>query len=182
MARNWTSLTKATALPQEVRGWVDLGTSMTARVGKAAGTAIDVDVLRQDRGSLFADEQGFFDDPETATGVVREVCLSSGRTPLLVARTVFTSPVLEEHPTIVKLGNHALGSLLFADGPPPWSAREFTRLGPEAPLWPLVRLRHDGDVAGYWARRTLFELFGAPLLVTEIFLPELLAHPGAAAP
>ena len=192
MARNWTPLTEANrpTLPREVRDWIALETSMTARVGQTAGTAIDVDVLRQDRAPLFADERGFFSDPETATdvaptgaqkGTVREVCLTSGATPLLVARTVFTSPTLEEHPTIRKLGNHALGSLLFADGPPRWSAREFIRLGPDAPLWPLVRQRHDGKVEGYWARRTLFELFGAPLLVTEIFLPELLVHPGVAA-
>lgn len=183
MAQSWTPLTPDTvsSLPQDVRGWVDLQTSMTARVGAAAGTAIDVDVLRQDRAALFEDERGFFDDPETGVGVVREVCLKSGDTPLLVARTVFTSASLEEHPTIRKLGNHALGSLLFADGPPRWTAREVIHLDQAAPLWPLVRQRHAGAVAGYWARRTLFELFGAPLLVTEIFLPELLSHPGAAA-
>ena len=183
MSSNWTALTRANAptLPREVRDWIALGTSMTARVGQTAGTAIDVDVLRQDRAPLFEDERGFFADTDTAMGIVREVCLKSGELPLLVARTVFTSRALEEHPTIRKLGNHALGSLLFADGPPRWTAREFVRLAPDAPLWPLVRQCHDGSAGAYWARRTLFELFDAPLLVTEIFLPELLVHPGVAA-
>ena len=191
----WHSLTDTSPLPPEVRDWVALETSMTARVGAVAASEITVDVLQQARGSLFADERGFFDGPGTGsdtgvqsgvqsgaqTGVVREVCLKAQGTPLLVARTVFTSAALEAHPTIVRLGNHALGSLLFANGPSPYTAREYIRFGPGDPLWPLVRQRHDAaGTDHYWARRTLFWLFDAPLLVTEIFLPELLAHPGVA--
>ncbi len=148
---------------------------MTARIGAVAGTAIDVEVLRQARGPLHEDERGFFD--AATEGVVREVCLKSADQPLLVARTVFTSRRLEAHPTIVRLGNHALGSLLFADGPPRYSVREYVRIREGAPLWPLVRQCHATCPGPYWARRTLFELFDAPLLVTEIFLPELLDHP-----
>lgn len=179
MSEHWDRLTPATGcrLPPLVRDWITLETSMTARIGAVAGTAIEVDVLQQARGPLHRDEQGFF-EPPAAQGVVREVCLTSEGRPLLVARTVFTSRRLEEHPTIVRLGNHALGSLLFADGPPPYRAREYARIGAGAPLWPLIRQRHDSHPGPYWARRTLFELFGEALLVTEIFLPELLAHPG----
>jgi chorismate--pyruvate lyase len=179
MSDHWKRLTTEDAprLPSFVRDWVTLETSMTARIGVVAGTAIDVDVLQQARGPLHADERGFF-DPPAAEGVVREVCLKSEGQPLLVARTVFTSRRLEEHPTIVRLGNHALGSLLFADGPPRYSARDSVTVGEGAPLWPLIRQRHDSDPGPYWARRTLFELFGEVLLVTEIFMPELLDHPG----
>lgn len=179
MSDHWTPLApgQQDALPPEVRPWVALETSMTARIGAVAGTAIDVEVLQQARGPLHDDERGFF-DPPAADGVVREVCLKSEGLPLLVARTVFTSRRLEAHPTIVRLGNHALGSLLFADGPPPYFAREYVALGEAAPLWPLVRQCHDSHPGPYWARRTLFGLFDEVLLVTEIFLPELLAHPG----
>lgn len=179
MSDHWKCLTAGDVprLPALVRDWITLETSMTARIGAVAGTAIDVEVLQQARGALHPDERGFF-EPPAADGVVREVCLKSEGRPLLVARTVFTSRRLEEHPTIIRLGNHALGSLLFADGPPRYSAREYVSVADGAPLWPLVRQRHDSHPGPYWARRTLFELFGEVLLVTEIFMPELLDHPG----
>lgn len=179
MADHWTELTpdRQGGLPEDVRPWITLATSMTARIGAVAGNAIDVEVLQQARGPLHDDERGFF-EPPSAQGVVREVCLKSAGQPLLMARTVFTSRGLEEHPTIVRLGNHALGSLLFADGPPPYFAREYMAFGEDAPLWPLVRKCHDSHPGPYWARRTLFGLFDEALLVTEIFMPELLAHPG----
>jgi len=181
MANDWQDLTPALclSLPAKVRDWAALETSMTARVGKVGGCDITVDVLRQARGPLHTDERGFFDAPPAANGVVREVCLKAGAEPLLVARTVFTSRRLEDHPTIRKLGNHALGTLLFADGKPPHTARQVIQLDQSSPLWALVRQRHAPVRANYWARRTLFWLFDAPLLVTEIFLPELLNHPDA---
>lgn len=151
---------------------------MTAQIGLVAGTDIEVDVLRQDRDRLFADETSFFDEGDGSVGIVREVCLKSNDLPLLVARTVFTSPRLEDHPTIRKLGNHALGSLLFANGPSPYTAREFCAIDQTAPLWPLIKKRNSAPVDSYWARRTLFSLFDEQLLVTEIFMPDLLSHPG----
>ncbi len=167
-------------LPPRVRDWVGLQTSMTARVGLVADSEISVDVLQQARGKLHEDERKFFTDPPAEQGVVREVCLKAEEQPFLVARTVFTSRRLEEHPTIVRLGNHALGSLLFADGPPRFTAREFIYFDQSSPLWGLVGQCYDKVQSHYWARRTLFWLFDESLLVTEIFLPELLNHPRAA--
>lgn len=170
----------ATVLPSEVRGWVGLDTSMTAAVSRAAVGAINVTVRRQEDGFLFKDEAGFFHQGDPAT--VREVCLSHDGEPLLMARTVFTSNILRTDPRIVELGDRPLGSLLFAgERPSPYSVRQFSLIVPNAPLYPLIRWRYNGSESGIWARRSLFVLFEAPLLVTEIFLPELLAKPGAAA-
>ena len=91
---------------------------------------------------------------------------------------MFTSRRLQTHPTILELGNRALGSLLFAGPKPsPYTAREFTCITHDGPLFGLVHKRHKGIQRHYWARRTLFWLFDAPLLVTEIFLPDLIHHP-----
>lgn len=168
-----------TDLPAQVKDWVALETSMTARIGMVADMPIDVEVLRQTEAALRPDEEVFFEHPDDPA-VVREVCLSAGGLPLLVARTSLTSQKLQNHPTIVKLGNKALGSLLFAGPKPcPFTAREYAWLPPGEPLFDLVRSRHTGKGPGYWARRTLFWLFDEPLLVTEIFTPELLSHPRA---
>ena len=160
-------------LPPRVRGWIALGTSMTERVGLAAQGPVEVEVLRQSPGAFLPDERRFFPGA-VGPATVREVCLLSGGQPLLVARTAFVSPRLRDHPTIRHLGTRALGSLLFAEGrPSPYSARQVAWLGAGTPLFRLVRQRHPGVSEGYWARRTLYRLFGEPLLVTEVVLPEL---------
>ena len=167
-------------IPAEVIDWIALETSMTARLSQVAGQRIDVEVLRQAEAPLRPDEEPLFGDP-AAPALVREVCLSAAGQSLLVARTALTSQALQTHPTIVKLGNTALGSLLFAGPKPcPFTLREFARLRPGDPLYDLVRSRHAPAAPDYWGRRTLFWLFDEPLLVTEIFLPELLALPGTA--
>lgn len=165
-ARAWQGL------PPRVRGWLALESSMTERVGQAAQGTVDVEVLRQSPGSLLPDERRFFPGV-VGPATIREVCLSSGGRPLLIARTVVVSRRLQSHPTVRTLGTRALGSLLFAEGPPAYSARQVAHLGPGAPLVRLARRRHLGVAKGYWARRTLYRLFGEPLLVTEVVLPEL---------
>lgn len=186
-ASRWQDIGKSGAgaqaawhLPPRVRDWVLLQTSMTARIQQVVGAPISVEVLRQATGRLHDDERHFFTAPPARHGTVREICLSARGVPLLIARTALTSRRLQEHPTIRGLGNQALGSLLFAGGrASPWRSREMIHLQADSPLFALVRQRHRGVQSGYWARRTLFRLFGEPLLVTEIFLPELIHHPGA---
>lgn len=152
---------------------------MTAAVSRAAGGPIEVCVKRQEDGPLYRDEQIFFPAGQQAT--LREVCLSSATAPLLVARTAFTSDVLRTHPRIVQLGTRPLGSLLFEGGVAcRYSARQFCRITEISPLFDLVRWRHSGPADHYWGRRTLFWLFDAPLLVTEIMLPELICSEKAA--
>jgi chorismate lyase len=177
MSTTWHSLTPALRrrLPPRVRDWAALGTSMTARIGEVAGAPIEVEVFGQAAGRLLPDERPLFEPGGHA--VVREVCLSARGEPLLLARTVFTSRRLQRHPTIVGLGTRPLGSLLFAGGrASPWTVREVARLRPSDPIHRLVRRRQAVVQPATWARRTLFELFGEPLLVTEIFTPALLAR------
>jgi chorismate--pyruvate lyase len=164
--------------PPLMRSWIALDSSMTAAVGRVAGGAIEVSVKRQEDGALHDDERMFF--PAGGQATLREVCLSSQECPLLVARTSFTSDILRLHPQIVQLGTKPLGSLLFMGGVAArHSARQFREIKPDQPLYDLVRWRHKGPQTSYWGRRTLFWLFDAPLLVTEIMLPELVDSPNA---
>lgn len=181
MINPWQSLTVAdrARLPVRVRDWISLETSMTARIADVAARPIDVEVLRQTQARLYPDETPYF-TPPTAKPVVREVCLSADGQPYLIARTTLTSRKLQTHPTIVELGNKALGTLLFSGPKPcPFTARDFAQLRHGHPLFDLVRMRDTTLQQAYWARRTLFWLFEEPLLVTEIFLPALVNHPSA---
>ncbi|MDH5263692.1 MAG: chorismate lyase, partial [Betaproteobacteria bacterium] len=73
------------------------------------------------------------------------------------------------------LGSRPLAEALFTD---PLVARgplEFVRIDARHPLGRRVRQVFGRDFPVLWARRSRFVKHGRPLLVTEVFLPELLA-------
>ena len=108
--------------------------------------------------------------------VVREVSLNCGHRPLVFAHSAVAPRALKGAWRMLSaLGARPLGAALFADPQIkrfPLHFRQLDRadalhrracrLLPEAP-----RL--------LWARRSLFLLRGSPLLVTEVFLPAILA-------
>ncbi len=105
----------------------------------------------------------------------REVFLYADGRPVVFAHSACAPEYLRGAWTAVAgLGNQPLGALLFAHP-----------LVQRCPLhFKLLRSNHllyqrAVQVLGYppsklWARRSLFYLHGAPLLVTEVFMPEIL--------
>ncbi len=174
----WRPLTRASArlLPRPVRPWMMLASSMTVRLGEQIGKTVLVNVLRDEKGTLHLDERSTFRSHERK-GFAREVYLYSGDIRLLAARTVFLSDRLKKNPGMVSLGRKPLGELLFPSGrPATWTLREYALIGPTSPLFPLVRQSGCRHLRNCWARRSMFLLEGEPLLVTEIFLPSMLAR------
>ena len=78
---------------------------------------------------------------------------------------------------ILKLGHKPLGAVLFAKDlrgrfrP----VREIVRLDHHHSEWKACQRRFKDLPKRVWARRTLYQLNGHPLLVMEIFLPALQA-------
>jgi chorismate--pyruvate lyase len=83
---------------------------------------------------------------------------------------------------ILRLGKKPLGAVLFAKegrrtkSKPP---RDIARLDKQSALWKKCSKNYSGLSSPLWARRTLYQLKGHPILVNEIFLPELLRYPVA---
>jgi chorismate lyase len=75
---------------------------------------------------------------------------------------------------LLHLGNRALGSLLFGAMRAPATLRQYASLTPNSSLWRRLRTYLPSDTKQLWARRTLHVLHGRPLLVTEVFLPDVL--------
>jgi len=80
--------------------------------------------------------------------------------------------------TIAGLGNKSLGSMLFTH---PLVERRPLRFKSLSPHHPLYQRAASGKQmpSRLWARRSLFFLHDVPLLVTEVFLPEILKLNGA---
>lgn len=72
------------------------------------------------------------------------------------------------------LGNRPLGALLFAHPLVERKSLHYKALRSTHPLYLRAAANLDNPPDRLWSRRSLFYLQGAPLLVTEVFLPEIL--------
>lgn len=105
----------------------------------------------------------------------REVFLYADGIPVVFAHSACARQHLRGAWSAVRsLGNKPLGALLFAHPQVERKPLHYKALRSAHPLYrrAAAALGHPPD--RLWARRSLFYLHGAPLLVTEVFLPEIL--------
>lgn len=159
-------------LPDPVRPWVALTSSMTCALRQRVGDALQLEVLRDETGAFLPDEALALGTGKLG-GHVREVVLGDGQRPWITARTVYTRYLPGQRHSLSGLGSRPLGELLFARGSPRWTRRECTTIRRDAALQPLVRRAAGCIQEACWARRTVFLHEGHRLLVTEIFMPAM---------
>ena len=156
------------------RPWLTDAGSLTARV-KARCTDFSVEVLFQGLRRPDRDERFVFPHHGRARVLVREVFLCCGDTPVVFAHTVLDEYDLDGvWRSVAKLGSRPLGAALFAD---PRIHRHPLRIRKINVHHELRRRlqRYGATMPGaLWARRSLFHLHDSPILVTEVFLPEIL--------
>lgn len=105
----------------------------------------------------------------------REVFLSADGKPVVFAHSTCANEHLRgAWKAMSGLGNRSLGSLLFTHPLVIRQPLRFKALRSHHPLYCSATQNLEGASATLWARRSLFTLHGAPLLVTEVFLPEIL--------
>ncbi|MEY3863537.1 MAG: hypothetical protein RL183_422, partial [Pseudomonadota bacterium] len=116
-----------------------------------------VEVLSDCRQGLLADEAALFGNSIHRCRI-REVYLCVNDVPVVFARSVLpTSSSTGVNRDVLQLGSKPLGEVLFKKGKAPILLREIT------------------EIPGLgWGRRSLYQLRGHPILISEFFLPELL--------
>lgn len=156
------------------RPWLTDAGSLTARV-KARCADFSVRLLFQGLRRPDRDERFVFSHRGRARVLVREVFLCCGDTPVVFAHTVFDPRDLcGAWRSVAKLGTRPLGAALFADPKVHRRPLRSRKLDAHHELRRRLR-RYSGEPAGsLWARRSLFHLHDSPILVTEVFLPEIL--------
>lgn len=108
------------------------------------------------------------------TAFVREVHLLCDDQPWVFARTVIPVRSLKgQRRRLCRLGNKPLGAVLFADPGMQRSGIEIARLHAPQGLFQRATAPLQSVPAEIWGRRSAFFLGGHPLLVSEIFLPEI---------
>lgn len=105
----------------------------------------------------------------------REVFLYADGEPVVFAHSACAAQHLRGAWGAVRsLGDKPLGALLFAHPQVERMPLHFKSLHAHHPLHRSAVAALDETPERLWARRSLFALHGAPLLVTEVFLPGIL--------
>jgi chorismate--pyruvate lyase len=159
--------------PRALRGWLSDRGSLTRRL-KARNADFRVCPVARGFARPFLDEtQALRLSPE-AHAYVRDVLLMGGGHSRVFAHSVLPLASLRGGWCgITRLGTKPLGEALFADPRIRRLGLTIRRLDSRHPLYRAARC-HTGLAARHlWARRSVFCLNGHPLLVTEVFLPDI---------
>lgn len=167
----------APSCPRPWRTWLMDKSSLTRRLQTRSQGHFAVAVLAQGWQRPRRDEARALGIPSDRLALIREVVLQGHGDNWVFARSVLPRPAAQGRMRrLHRLGNKPLGEWLFRhpgiQRGPLWLAR-----------WPIPCLpssiQHNAASHRLWARYSLFRLQQDKLLVSEIFLPALLAFPPA---
>lgn len=162
----WLSLNPMprTLLPEPWRHWILDNGSLTQRLKDLTGNpqtfSVELKKVGFTRATLSEARALKLNVREQV--YVREVSLNLNNIPVVLARSVIPRRTLTgRERQLMFLGNKPLGEFLF-------NHRHMKRHD--------IECKH-GTISGQpvWARRSVFELSGKPLMVSEVFLEHLLA-------
>lgn len=157
------------------RPWLAWRGSLTWRI-TARARDFRVQVIRQGLHIPNEDEYRQLGQPTHRRALVREVVLHANGRPVVLAHSIAAWRDLSGVWRGLRgLGSRPLAEALFTD---PLVARgrlEYLRIDPRHPLGRRARQVFGRDFGALWARRSRFVKRGRPLLVTEVFLPELVS-------
>lgn len=156
------------------RPWLTDRGSLTARI-RARCPSVRVQVLFQGLRRPDRDERFVFRKSSGARVLVREIFLMCGDVPVVFAHTVLDADDLcGPWRGVARLGDRPLGAALFADPRIHRHPLRVRKIGWHHELHRRVSQHVATASASLWARRSLFRLHNSPILVTEVFLPDIL--------
>jgi chorismate lyase len=162
-------------LPEAVQSWTYEAGSLTQRLRDFYGNAITVSILFHQWRTPYLSERRQLQLPQHRYGLIREVMLHTNGKPLLLARTIIPEETIKvAHRNLAHLGSRPLGEVIFSYPDLERITMDFTMTPPA--IWsPQARQKStiDQDI---WGRRTVYAIHKQPMLVSEFFLPEILAH------
>jgi chorismate--pyruvate lyase len=158
-----------------LRGWLLDRGSLTRRI-QLRCESFGLQLLSQHMAAARLDERVAIGVRSGEQCMQREVSLNCGAQPVVFAHSVVAHRALKGPWRLLsRLGARPLGAALFADPRIQRCALRFRQLNALHPLHQRACGLLSARPATLWARRSVFVLCGSPLLVTEVFLPAILA-------
>jgi len=168
----WNTLT--TGCDAALHPWLHDHGSLTQRIQQRC-EKFSVQPVRSGLARIAYDEATLLGIAPHQLAYSREVFLHADGKPVVFAHSTTACEHLRgAWKTMSGLGNRSLGSLLFTHPLVIRQPLRFKALRSNHPLYRSAAQKLGVAPDTLWARRSLFHLHGAPLLVTEIFLPEIL--------
>jgi chorismate-pyruvate lyase len=160
--------------PSVLHPWLAEPGLLTALVRRACGCETQFRLLRVERSPLSATLAHRMGVADTGC-LVREIEFACGDTRWVFAQSVFPDSTLLLHPWLAELGNVALGESLLGRPDVSRQPLEYREIAVDEEL----AVAAGGLDRPAWARRAVYRLSVAPILVQEVFLPALV-HDGRA--
>jgi chorismate--pyruvate lyase len=163
-------------LPRELRGWLADQGSLTRRL-KQRCQHFSVQPVRVGFIRPNQDEHSALQLPADQLAYIREVVLHCNGQPVVFAHSVVAAHSLRgPWAAVTRLGSRPLGEALFSNPRISRGCLQYRRISARHSLARQAKRAGIPLSAGpVWARRSLFTLRGHPLMVTEVFLPEILS-------
>lgn len=155
------------------RAWLLHAGSFMQRLVQHGVSDARIQLLNQRWQLPRPEERQLLDMDFRAYALIREVLILSTGNAWMFARTVFPRHTLTGQQQLARLKNRSLGSVLFKDPALQRSEFAIAYLQPEQ-RWHANIVQVVGHtLPDLWARRSLFTLQGKSLLLTEVFLPDI---------
>jgi len=154
--------------PEALHPWLAEPGLLTALVRRACGCETQFRLLRVERSPLsatLAHRMGVGD----AGCLLREIEFSCGSARWVFAQSVFPDSTVRQHPWLAELGNVALGESLLGQPEVSRQPLEYREIAADEEL----AVAAGGLDSPAWARRAVYRLSMAPIMVQEVFLPAL---------
>ena len=168
---NWL---KKPIFSQQYQPWlIDKG-SLTARLQQRYAN-FSVNKVSLKYAKPLADEANLLALKPHQHALIREVLLMGNHQPVVFAHSVLPRTSLRgAWNKLGRLGNKPLGAVLFANAKVKRTPLEYKNLSRQNPISMRVAAHLNIQPKTLWARRSVFQLKCANILVTEIFLPQIL--------
>lgn len=158
----------------QYRHWLKDQGSLTRKI-QLRCNAFSVRRVRLSQGHASRDEAKLLGLQPRTRALLREVYLYCNEHPLVFAHSVLPLPGLRgPWRALSVLGNKPLGAALFANPMVKRTPLAFKKLSPRDDLFIRACAMLPFTPKNLWARRSIFNLKGSPILVTEVFLPDIL--------
>lgn len=168
---NWL---KKPFLSHSLKPWLINSDSLTKRLQKRY-THFFVKPILIKFAKPFTDESFLLRSPMSKQALIREVLLMGNDNAVVFAHSVLPRPSLRgPWNGLSKIGNQSLGETLFANPKIKRTCLTYKKLARHHPLSMRLTKHIQLQPAALWARRSIFVLSDAKIMVTEVFLPRIL--------
>lgn len=157
----------------EQRAWLTASESLTRRIQERC-KKFRVQRISQGLAKINHDEMAVLNLSSHHLVHMREVYLYCDQCLVVYARTTLArNNLLSAWRHLTKIGNRPLGAALFSNPLIKRGALHFRKIKRYHPLYAEAVKNLKAPPQNLWARRSVFTLGGLPILVTEVFLPEI---------